>query len=349
MERIISYDELPYGDGQSVYLRKETDPRLLVSLIAKRYRVVDHVLDTDESTIYLTGARQVYGYKTAEEYRQSLDSSIQDSLARSGIRKPKTTKFSIKALREHKYKLPFVLKNETLNGGKEKFLIQTEEDYENLLSSCEFLLNRELFFLTPFKQDDLERLINYDLYLNTNFSVQEYIPTPSKYNTTVRLLTTPADELIYGALKYKEPGELKDTTSMLGYLLTKLYPLSTPSIVSNTVRGGRNVLLGASKYPNIEKALLQSHDINSTAFQKLVQATKEVHQEYQDQLGIICGFDYIYDREREQWFLLEYHDKPMVGDYSRRQGIRYRTTEEKETADGRVRATALSLTLKKTR
>ncbi len=349
MERIISYDELPYGDGQSVYLRNETDPRLCVSLIKKGYRVVDHVLDTDEYTIYLTGARQVYGCKTPEEYRYKLDNAIQDSLARCGITKPKTMRFSIEALREHKYKLPFVLKNETFNGGKEKFLIQTEEDYENLLSACDFLLNRSLFFLTPFKADDLERLINYKLYLNTNFSVQEYIPTPSKYNTTVRLLTTPSDELLYGALKYKEPGKLKDNTSMLGYLLTKVYPLSTPSIVSNTVRGGKNVLLGSSNYPNIEKILLQSHDINSPAFQKLIQATKEVHQEYQNQLGILCGFDYIYDREREQWFLLEYHDKPMVGDYSKRQGIRYSTKEEKEKADGRVRATALSLTLKKTR
>jgi len=349
MERIISYDELPYGDGQSVYLRKETDPRLLVSLIAKRYRVVDHVLGTDESTIYLTGARQVYGCKTPEEYRYRLDNSIQDSLARCGITKPKTTKLSIKALREHKYKLPFVLKNETFNGGKEKFLIKTEEDYENLLSACDFLLNRNLFFLTPFKADDLERLINYDLYLNRNFSVQEYIPTPSKYNTTVRLLTTPSYEILYGALKYKKPTELKDNTSMLGYLLTKVYPLSTPSIVSNTVRGGSNILLGENKYPNIERLLLESHDINSESFQKLIRATKEVHKEYKDQLGILCGFDYIYDCEREQWFLLEYHDKPMVGDYSKRQGIRYGTKKERLEADGRVRATALSLSLKKTR
>lgn len=347
MERIITYDELPYAFGQSIYLRNETDQRLYVSLIAKGYRIVDHVLDTDESTIYLTGARQAFGYKTSEEYIRALDTSIQSSLAKNGITKPKTIKFNVKDLKEHKYKVPFVLKNETFNGGKEKFLIQTEEDYENLINTCEFLLNRNLFFLTPYNPDDLERLINYDNYLNTNFSVQEYIPTPSKYNTTVRLLTTPSDEMLYGALKYKKPTELRDNTSMLGYLLTKVYPLSTPSIVSNTVRGGSNILLGENKYPNIERLLLESHDINSEAFQKLIKATQEVHKEYKDQLGILCGFDYIYDCEREQWFLLEYHDKPMVGDYSKRQGIRYGTKKERLEADGRVRATALALTLKK--
>ena len=41
MEKIISYDELPYAKGQSVYLRMETDPKLYVSLISKGYRVIN--------------------------------------------------------------------------------------------------------------------------------------------------------------------------------------------------------------------------------------------------------------------------------------------------------------------
>ena len=39
----------------------------------------------------------------------------------------------------------------------------------------------------------------------------------------------------------------------------------------------------------------------------------------------------------------------MVGDYSKRQNISYESKEDKVTAEGRVRATALNLTLKKTR
>ena len=37
----------------------------------------------------------------------------------------------------------------------------------------------------------------------------------------------------------------------------------------------------------------------------------------------------------------------MVGDYSKRQGLSYDTKKDKLTAEGRVRATALSLVLKK--
>ncbi len=39
----------------------------------------------------------------------------------------------------------------------------------------------------------------------------------------------------------------------------------------------------------------------------------------------------------------------MLGDYSRRQGIEYGDKDSRKVADGRIRATALSLTLKKTK
>ena len=84
-------------------------------------------------------------------------------------------------------------------------------------------------------------------------------------------------------------------------------------------------------------------------FESLVETTKAAHREFNSELGIICGFDYIYDYEKNQWYLLEYHSRPMLGDYSKRQGIAYGTKEERLEAEGRIRATALTKTLKKTR
>ena len=349
MERIISYDDLPLSLGQSVYLRMESDPRLYVSLLSKGYRIVKNISEADESTIYVTGRRQDYECRTIDEYKAKIDGYIESSLKEKGITKPKTTIFSYSDLLEHKYKLPFVLKNENQNGGREKFLIQTEEDYENLINACSFLIDRSLLWLLPVDKSDPRYRVDYDKYLDLNFSVQEYIPTPSKYNTTVRLITTPSNDLLYGALKYKEPDRSTDNTTLLGYLLREVYPLSTPSIVSNTCSGGSNILLGEHTYPNFEVKLLDVHNINSEQFYELVENAKRVHEQYRKELGLICGFDFIYDKEREKWFLLEYHSKPMVGDYSRRQGIAYSTSEDKIRAEGRVRATALSLTLKKTR
>lgn len=347
MERIVSYDKLPLSFGQTIYLRIETDPKLYISLLSKGYRIIKNIQDANERTIYVTGRRQDYEHTTLESYKKAVDKRIQDSLLQNGISKPQTVQFRYNDLIEHKYQIPFVLKNENQNGGREKFLINNEHDYENLIKACKYLISRNLLFLTPEEQKDQRNLIDYNKYLNLNFNVQEYISTPTEFNTTVRILTSSSRDLLYAALKYNKPENYVDDTTLLGYLLSEVYPLSTKSIVSNTLSGGENILLGEAKYGDFESRLLHSHNITSDQFRRLIETSASINQEFHSELGIICGFDYIYSQDKNKWYLLEYHSRPMVGDYSKRQGIPYQSKEERLTAEGRVRATALSLTLKK--
>lgn len=346
MEKIISYDELPKANkNQLIYLRmEETDPKLYLSLFAKGYRIVRDVLNTDDSTIFITRRRQDYQYSKYDEYKKAIDINIQNVLRRYDIVKPKTTSFSYDDLISHKYKVPFVLKNENQNGGREKFLISTEEDYEALIKTCALLIRAEV----SSESTDIKSTINYDNYLHSNFVVQEYIQTPSNYNTTVRLLTSSSNDLLYASLKYSEPCTYVDNTSLLGVFNSR-FQLGTKSIVSNTLYGGKNVLIGESNYSYFERSLLRQHDINSNQFCDLVSASQLTHCTYKSELGIICAFDYIYDKERKQWFLLEYHSKPMVGDYSKKYNVSYVSKDDQLTADGRVRATAPELTLRKTK
>ena len=347
MERIINYKDLPYSYNQSIYLRNETDPKLYINLISKGYKVVKNITEADSSTIYVTGRRQDYQCNNTLDYKYKVDNNIQKKFNNNSIFKPKTSKFSYDDLINYKYQLPFVLKNENQNGGREKFLINTEADYENLISACDFLIDNNLkYFITS----DIKKInIDYKKYLDFNFSVQEYIQTPSVYNTTIRVLTSSSKDLLYASLKYNKPELYKDNTTLLGYLLSDVYPLSTKSIVSNTLSGGENILIGENNYSNFDKKLLDNHNINSDKFYNLLNITKNLHNDFKSELGIICGFDYIYDINEDKWFLLEYHSRPMLGDYSKRCGLLYNTKEERLTAEGRVRATALSLTLKKTR
>jgi len=349
MERIVNYNEIPFSRGKSIYFRMETDPKLYFTLMYKGYHIVNNIQDADQSTIYLTGRRQDYLTSNTEEYKLKVTEDMLLSLKKKGITKPKTECFSFDKLFAHQYELPFVLKNENQNGGREKFLIQTEVDYENLVKSCLYLLDREVMFLGYLKSGDSRYQVDYSKYLESNFSVQEYIHTPSEYNTTVRIITTPSYDLLYGSLKYNQVEEYNDCTSMLGMLLHDLYPLSTKSIVSNTLSGGENILLGEDRYTEEERRLLDLHKIDSPAFQNLVQASEDIHHEFHSELGIICGFDYIYDEAKDKWHILEFHSRPMVGDYSRRQGIPYNTHEERLIAEGRVRATAFNKVLQKTR
>ena len=55
MEKIISYEEIPFSNGENIYLRNETDPKLYVSLLLKGYKVIKNISDADEKTIYVTG------------------------------------------------------------------------------------------------------------------------------------------------------------------------------------------------------------------------------------------------------------------------------------------------------
>ena len=336
MEKIISYDEIPKGNGKSIYLRmNDIDPGLYLTLLNKGYKLINNANFAGKSTIYITGKREY----TTSDYEESIELSLE----KKGISKPTTYSFQIGDLKNSRYELPFVFKNERQNCGREKFLIQTSDDYKNLLKACKYLIERESITDSNGKKCT----IDYKKYLESGFVIQEYINAPSKYNTTVRLITTPSNKLLYGALKYNKPSSYKDETTLIGYLLNDVYPLSTKSIVSNTCRGGNNIILGEKNYTSEEEKLLASHNINSDKFNNLVQASLDTHKEFQSKLGIICGFDYIYDSDKDKWFLLEYHRKPMLGDYSRKNNVDYTTSSDTLIADGRVRATALSLALRK--
>ena len=148
-------------------------------------------------------------------------------------------------------------------------------------------------------------------------------------------------------VSYSLPRKEKDNISLLGYLLREAYPLSTKSIQSNTLRGGRNIVIDNEDCSNEEKEILGKHKLTSEQFHNVVEASKMAHSRFKTELGILCGFDYIYDQEKDKWYLLEYHGKPMVGDYAVACGLPYEHGPDRISADGIVRATALSLTLRK--
>ncbi len=350
MERIIDYSEIPYAtNGQSVYLTMGSEPNLYLCLFQNGYHIINHLKDADSSTIFVTGRKQDYFCSSEEEYREKMDNYIQNAFQEHGITKPHTVSFSYQDLLDHKYHVPFVLKNEDENCGREKFLIATEEDYIQLIKTCHSLFDKRLLDICASNSRNPIYKIDYEDYLSSHFRVQEYIQTPSQYNTTVRVLTSPAQSVLYASLKYNLPEKIHDKTSMLGTMLSEVYPLSTDSIVSNTAAGGENCLIDGEYHTDEEKDLLRLHHIDSDGFHQVLEASKDVHEKFRREIGVLCGFDYIYDPERDQWFLLEYHNRPMVGDYSKRCGVPYDTFYQRKFAEGRVRATAFNQVLQKTR
>ncbi len=337
MEKIISYSDLPDGDGQKIHLRMETDPTLYLELFKKGYRIINTINEADESTIYVTGKRQVRGCFNTEEYLAKFDEKFLSALKERNVTIPITRKFSYKDLINGDYKLPFVFKNEKAHGGTEKFLISTAQDYKQLI--------RAINDMILFKRRESK------LFTEEDYSIQEFIETPTKYCTSVRLLTSSSNDLLCVVLKYNLPtkAEGKGNTSLLEILLREVYPLSTKSIQSNTLRGGNNIIIDEEGCSRDEREILDRHNLTSEQFQNVVDASKLAHSSFKSELGILCGFDYIYDQHKDKWYLLEYHSKPMVGDYAVACGLPYIDKNDRISADGKVRATALALTLKKQR
>ena len=353
MEKIITYEDIPRSIGQSIYYRMETNPTLYVSLIKHGYRIVNRINEADDETIYVTGQRQVRDCFSAEEYLAKFDKKFLSALGERQIEKPRTKKFTYEDLVNGNYKLPFVFKNNKAHGGCEKFLIATELDYEQLIKACNHMLiiQRERRFVNEILRSCNRSAMprGYEEFVEGNYSIQEFVETPTKYCTSVRLLTSSSDDLLCGVLKYNLPGEEKGKMSLLGYLLREVYPLGTKSIQSNTLRGGRNIIIDSNDCSREEREILGMHKLTSDQFHNVVEASRQVHSRFKTELGILCGFDYIYDRNKEKWYLLEYHGKPMVGDYAVACGLPYNHKPDIISADGLVRATALSLTLRKQR
>ena len=111
MQRIINYSEIPESEGETIYIKMdEVDPKLYLTLMAKRYRLVSDIRKADESTIYLNGQRQISGVSGRKAYIEKVNDEMQYLFHNKDINKPRTVRFSFIDLLNFEYKIPFVLK-----------------------------------------------------------------------------------------------------------------------------------------------------------------------------------------------------------------------------------------------
>ena len=93
---------------------------------------------------------------------------------------------------------PAVFKNPNLNCGKDKFLVETEEQLEKIIAFYEENKDNSKY------KDALSCVI-----------FQQYIKTPSKYDTYLRVLVGGAGEVMGASLKYSARTEAKDNLNGL--------------------------------------------------------------------------------------------------------------------------------------
>lgn len=397
--------ELPFGNGQEVYISEEwlaahdeeifpipddadtpgkKERRAVVDyLTSLNYVVITDSSKVSENTFFFSPCRDLHINSSVEEYVAKKEALIKKSLESTNVQPPKTIRFEPNRLPENMLPVPFVLKNEVAQGGTDKVLIETPKQLEIFKKFYEEIYDysfkeaieraRIKYDLGPdivFNEDGSSNSavgigrMNYKKRLYEDFIMQEYIKTPTKFNTSLRVVTSSSKDIICSSLKYSKIS--KDENSYYGlvdrYLCdaSSLYYLGSKSIISNTVAGGKSITLGEDNYNKEEQRVLSSHGIdpkNPIVPKDVEEASLSIAVNCRREIGAISGIDFIYDSKTKTWKYLEQQEYPMMYTYCKIFNLpyvvdtsydklrEYIETTRRADIDSRLRA--LSLAMKK--
>ena len=369
---MFDFIKLPKGNGQTVYIDLkllDIDMRLLIydnymlkvntvpssthsllhqtyndafiMLAEMGYRIIIDANEVDEDTFFFTPCVGEWYEMEPKEYRDEIDKKITASLLSKGIKQPVSYSVNDLFSQKHQVELPVVLKNVSVHGGGDKCLISTNSQLEMFINFLSYEYLTAVF--------------------NKLYIMQEYIETPTQYNTSLRVLVSSCGDILYSVLKYALPqkiGEEPKDGILSYYLLNEQskYFLGGETFVSNTIAGGNNILLGEDNYSELERTILKEHGIDpddATVPESIRIACQEVMKSCGKELGAICGMDFIYDVKDREWRYLEEHEWPMLYSYAIKYQLPYirgefRSDRDKEL-DLVARIHSLGVTMKKKR
>ncbi|MDE6140962.1 MAG: hypothetical protein K2G03_00010 [Bacilli bacterium] len=401
--------EVPLGNGQEVYISPEwlsardedylpipdeadtpgkIERRAVVDyLTSLGYEVITDSSQVSEDTFFFSPCRDLHINASVDEYVEKKVHKIHESLEPTNVHEPLTLKFEEDHFPENIPPLPFVLKNEVLQGGTDKILIKTPKQlaifkkfYEEINDySFQQTIEeaREQYHLGPeveFYEDGSSNSfvgigrINYQQRLYEEFVMQEYIETPTKFNTSLRVVTSSSKDILCSSLKYSKTskGKRKHLGLVDRYLCeaTSPYYLGSKSVTSNTVSGGKSITLGENNYSKEEKRVLLAHGIdpeNATVPKDVEEAALSIAVNCRREIGAISGIDFIYDYKNNVWKYLEQQEYPMMYTYCKTYGLPYTTSasdykeyqvfiekQRRADIDSRLRSLALAMHKKKT-
>ncbi len=356
----IFMPDIPEKQSNPVY---ETYKEIFRIFYEKGYKILTDSKMVNQDTFFFFPCLDKHVNRTKEDYVRNKKSKIFFNLMNNGIFEPFSISFPIDTFPIDLPSLPFVLKNENSQGGNEKFLIKTKEQLEILKKFYQEINSYSKQQIIENGRSNHGMCIDYVDYKNEfhkNMRIQKFIKTPTKYNTSLRVLTSSSGDILASSLKYAES---KIQTEKKYYGLFDKY-LSDPSspyflgsecIISNTVAGGNSILLGKDNYSKLEKEILVAHEIdpnNAVVPEKVLMACIDIAVNCKHEIGAICGLDFIYDAEEKTWKYLEEHEYPMLYSYAEKYKLQYDVNSknfyiETQLLDFRARLHALNLTMQK--
>jgi len=400
-EVYIDPDWIKGEDEQSFLFRVPDDMETTVKSLRRNvvdslynlgYRITSDSTTVSDDAIFFTPCCDKHINNTEKEYKAKKDTKIRDCLSDEKVKEPLTILFPEDSFPLTLLPLPFVLKNKQENGGIEKFIIRTPEQldifkrfYDEIKAYDRQIrveaARKQFSFLgdtSNLEFDEKGNSIagtghmrglsilnpNFKKKLHEDFVIQKFIKTPTKYNTSLRVVTSSSGDILCSSLKYSEgvanTGEKWVAQGLFDMYLSdpkSPYYLGGESIVSNTVAGGNSILLGRNNYSPLDQDILLAHEIdpnNAVVPQDVASAAIKIATTCEREIGAISGMDFIYDEEEKAWKYLEQQEYPMLNTYAEAYGLPYNSSadevkflETHRIADIDSRLRSLALTMQK--
>lgn len=207
--------------------------------------------------------------------------------------------------------LPAVFKNELMNGGKDKFLIETAE---------------QIGIIKKFYNDFNDNPQYKDAFDVSIF--QQLIETPTEYKTYMRVLMSASGDVLGASLKYSRGSytERPDLGMFERFLKDKTskYFLGAKSMF-NYYSGGGEISFCQPRYSYEKQEILKAHGIdpeNPAIPEEVLKVSSLMATKCNNQLGIICGIDFIFNEQDKKWYYLEVQGFPAIDEYLETQRIK---------------------------
>lgn len=211
---------------------------------------------------------------------------------------------------------PAVFKNELANGGIDKFLIKNSEQ----------LAIFKDYYDKHHNDKKTKDLLDMSVF-------QQYIETPTKYKTYIRVLMGASGEIMGASLKYsslvKDHKDLKGFFEKIFCDSNSPYYLNCDSMFGYYSDGGE-ISFSQPKYSREKQEILLAHDIDPTNPQVpegIRKVASNIMEKCNKELGIICGMDFIQDVTDGKWYYLENQAFPAIDEWAKPKGYRIPTAK----------------------
>lgn len=206
---------------------------------------------------------------------------------------------------------PAVLKNELMNAGIDKILIENLSQLEKVKA-----------FYEDFKNDP-----NYsDTFRSTIF--QRFIKSPGKYNSYIRILMNAGGNVMGASLKYSKTAETRREfkgTFEPALLESGSKYHTDAKRMFNYYTDGDSISFTQPRYSTEKQEVLKLHGIdpsNPKIPKEVLEVASNIAIKCNDALGVMCGIDFMYNEIDGKWYYLEVQAFPSIDEWLNQKGQR---------------------------